>query len=497
MSEGSFGWLGCCSILFFIPLALYAAGGSLYAVGLVLYHYAGCLGRTFGKSPRYPEGSEPALKHYLYSAAWQDLASAIQSMNAVAAARRARAFEAGRGLVVGGCTAIFGAAWFVAVVTSIVVGYTIFYVLIALHSTVVAVCLVVVALVVGLLHATERVSMMVRRIYFVCPGRDCHRRIALPAYRCPSCAAQHNALIPGSYGAFRRKCQCGNRLPTLLLLGRGRIPAFCPHASCGRALNEVIGSVRNVHLSVVGGPYVGKTAFLTAAMLEIRRRGAVEMQFPESADEVAFRAAESRFERGIPVDKTAGASPNAMLLRIDDAGDRKVLLYIYDAAGELYAGGGDLQRQNFFAHTDGVALLVDPFSLQSVRVDRGREIAVLEPQIRASAELPQNVYDRLVMTLREQRGENVVDVPLAIVITKIDAAGIDREIESTGAREWLVRHGERNLVQSAAHDFRNVRFFACSALGRVPSADTGNAFVSRGVLEPFRWLAEANGVRLQ
>lgn len=145
--------------------------------------------------------------------------------------------------------------------------------------------------------------------------------------------------------------------------------------------------------------------------------------------------------------------------------------------------------------TVGVALLVDPFSLESVGIGRRREIAALAPRIRASAEFPQDVYDRMLMVLG-QRGGNCLDVPLAVVVAKDDAAGIDREIDTVGVRDWLIRHGEGNLVQSAEHDFGAVRFFTCSALGRAPSATATEPFVSRGVPEPFQWLAEGNGVRL-
>jgi hypothetical protein len=490
-------WLLAVFFIYVVPAV--AGVAAIVAVLWILYRHGVALKSTIRNTRRIAGGDEPAIQQYFYGAAWHELRVAAGSTNQSAIAQCGKTSKLGKTFFREKpevATVPLGIACYIVLAVSAPVAYVALGASIVLHATVVIVCVGALTIFVGVLRSAELVSMVVRRIYLVCPNRDCHQRIALPVYGCPRCGARHKALLPGSYGATRRRCRCGNVLPTLFLLGRSRIPAFCPHASCGKPLNEAIGSARNVHLSVIGGPYVGKTAFLTAAMLEIRRKGAVEMQLPDRADEAAFEAAASRFEKGIPVDKTACASPNAILLSIEDAREQKSLLYIYDAAGELYAEGSDLRRQKFFSHTNGVALLVDPFSLESVGIDRRREIAALEPRIRASAELPQDVYDRMVMTLRGQRGGNRLDVPLAVVVTKVDAAGIDREIDAVGVRDWLIRHGEGNLVQSAEHDFRIVRFFACSALGRVPSSTATEPFVSRGVLEPFQWLAEANGVRL-
>lgn len=459
-------------------------------VVVILYHHAIALKDTLGKTPRVEEGEEPAIKQYFFSTAWTELQEATATARETALARYEGVFEVVAKMVDGGCLFLPVILAYIALpLAAALVASVVSATVVVLHAAILIVCSGVLVTLIAVLRGSELVSMAVRRIYLVCPNRDCHRRIALPSYRCPQCAAVHKALLPGSYGAFRRRCRCGTLLPTLFLLGRGRIPAYCPHESCGRPLSEAIGSARDVHIAVVGGPSVGKTAFLTAAMIEIRRRGAARMTFPERSDELAFQSAAERFERGITVDKTAGASPNATLVWVDDARQGQCLLYIYDAAGELYAGISELRRQNFFAHANGVALLVDPFSIDRLRIDRAGEIPT---GVRASAEAPQGVYDRVVMTLREHRGAGTVDLPLAVVVTKVDAL----DIRDQPMREWLLQNGERNLVQSAEHDFKTVRFFACSALGRTPSAGP-DPFMSHGVVQPFAWLAETSGVHLQ
>jgi hypothetical protein len=509
--------LYCAAVMaYFVYVVPFIAGAeAIAAVGLILYLYAEALIATVRKTPRIAEGPEPAVKQYFYATAWRELVLSITKTHQQALVFSQQAVGWGLALFKQepqAATFPIGFGLIVAGGASTIVGYVVFGAGILVHSVILAVCVSISGTIVGILRSTELVSMLIRRIYLVCPSRDCHLPIPLPVYRCPKCGATHKSLMPGSYGAFQRRCQCGEWLPTLFILGRSRIPAFCPHVACGRPLNDAIGSARNVHIPVVGGPFVGKTAFLTATMLEIRKKNSARMTFPEHSDEAAFDAAAQRFARGITVEKTIGASPNAMLVRVEDVHQGQSLLYIYDAAGELYAGTSDLRRQNFFTHAHAVALLIDPFSITEVRTNRARDLIALGPEIRASGEAPENVYSRLVMTLREQRKDSRISVPLAIIVTKVDAIGIEDEIAeiarafaasaaATGnkktpdaVREWLVRHGEGNLVRSAETDFKKVRYFACSALGRMPSISTG-AFKSRGVLAPFEWLAETNGVR--
>jgi len=501
---------------FVYAVPVIAGLGGVAAVFLILADHVEALMANVRKMPRSQEGREPAIKQYFYSAAWSELRLATAGAYS-SALTRIRTVGGRLASVISGEPELvmwpLGAGLFVAFGIAVIVGFVIFAVATSLHAILIGVVLAATAAAAVTLRGMELLSMFVRRIYLVCPNRDCHRRIALPLYRCASCGAQHHALLPGSYGTVRRRCKCGAWLPTLFLLGRSSVPAFCPHESCRKPLNEVIGSARNVHIPVVGGAFVGKTAFLTATMIEIRKKSSVEMTFPESADQSAFEAAAQRFARGVPVDKTAGASPNAMLLRIKDTRRGKSLVYIYDAAGELYSGASDLGRQNFLEHTSAVALLIDPFSLAQVRIDRARDLSAYATQLRASEEPAGNVYARMMLTIREQRGDkDRMPVPLAVIVTKIDAVGIENDIRalqaavtepdvtseqrfSTAVREWLMQNGEGNLVRSAERDFKHVGYFACSALGRMPVLSSA-AFVPQGVLTPFEWLAESAGVHL-
>ncbi|MFH1862862.1 MAG: hypothetical protein ABH878_08630 [bacterium] len=343
----------------------------------------------------------------------------------------------------------------------------------------------------------ERLSMVWRRISYVCP--HCYKPIALPVHLCSdvSCGAQHRKLIPGSYGIFKHRCQCGTRLPASVFWGRRKLQTLCPH--CLKPLNVAIGTSSNLHLPIVGGPAAGKSSFLMACILEIVKdsvKNGRSITFPETRDERTFLANKRQFEQGMPLLKTADLSPTAFLLKVAEPDGTEYLLYVYDAAGELYADSGDVRRRHeYFSMVDGILFLVDPFSIKKVRSDYQSQIAEIEGSLKPSAEAPQDVYDRMITTLRtfSKSKRELKRKPLAVVVTKLDSFDLATQI-CFSSREWLLKMGEGNLVRSIERDFDQVQYYACSALGHFPDGRT--PFQPVGVIEPLRWSLQARPVKV-
>jgi hypothetical protein len=464
---------------FLVPVL--AAAALAMAFGMVILKYGETLSRFIRRLPRKQEGAEPAIKQYFFAAAWREMPAVVDAAfdSLIESARKlGRRNAALRGKKDAALILPVMGGNYVALGVGAAGGLLVLGCLAVIHAALLSLCYSACVAAAAVLRTIEWLSMLVRRIAVVCPHEDCHRPIALPVYRCRSCGATHTALVPSSYGIVQRRCRCGTLLPTLFLFGRNRVPSFCPHKSCGKPLNTVIGTLRNIHIPIVGGPSAGKTAFLAASMLEIKRRPDVEVSFPDHAGQQHFRDVTARLGRGIPVTKTAPGSPTAFLVRMRDRKNRESLLYLYDAAGELYAGNDALQRQNYFGQSDAVALLIDPFSMKQVKVDRATELASVEHLLQVSPEPPQAVYELTVVTLREQLGgQSRIPLRLALVLTKVDAIGIDRElaalqrartVEHNGAdplqwsvREWLCRHGERSTTSPASVTSPAARSGAC------------------------------------
>jgi len=62
---------------------------------------------------------------------------------------------------------------------------------------------------------------------------------------------------------------------------------------------------------------------------------------------------------------------------------------------------------------------------------------------------------------------------------------------SARCREALARLGEGASLRALEQKFTRLRFFACTALGRMPDPRNLRPFESRGVAEPLLWLLEA------
>jgi hypothetical protein len=201
------------------------------------------------------------------------------------------------------------------------------------------------------------------------------------------------------------------------------------------------------------------------------------------------------------------------------------LLYVYDAAGESYQQMDSLRPHEYYGYTHGILFLLDPFSLPEVRGDFESELTRSANQVKPCAEEPQEVYARMIATFRQHpwMKNNLGRIPFAIVLTKADAFGLEKRIRATTpppapspsrlaamrdavsgkaespasavARQWLIEHGGGNLVRGAEQDFQNVRYFHCSALGRLPDGSP-LPFTPRNVIEPLAWLLARCGMRL-
>lgn len=510
---------------------LFLASSFLFPVGCaalvctVLYNYLSTMWREMVVGQGWadsPDGPEPAFKQYYFRKAYRDYWQVVEESWKPNRAAANWVVETGKKLFTNGAVLFtwpLGVTFFaIAAVGSLAAAIA--YVLFGLvHLALVLACAAVAMSTAVMVRAVEYLSMAWRRIFLVCPHGNCYRRISLPVYVCPNCGAKHKRLIPGPYGIFRRRCACTAKLPTLFLFGRNNLPSLCPHEDCQRPLSGAEGVVRNLHVPIVGGPAAGKTSFLMACMCELKERadgGDLALEFPEHKHQTLFERCSRDFQHGALVSKTAEEAPDAFLVRLKDGGGGQGLLYAYDAAGELYQQTDVLRRHEFFSYTHGVLFLLDPFSLPDVQVDFAPSLKAASDQIKPCEERPQDVYDRMIGALRQfsKMDGRFGSTPFAVVVTKSDAFGLAKQIEATSphaggngrsskddpeslaVRQWLIERGESNLVRSIENDFRRVRYFHCSSLGRLPDASS-SPFEPQGVLDSLGWILGRYDIKLE
>jgi hypothetical protein len=366
----------------------------------------------------------------------------------------------------------------------------------------------------GAARVAELAVLWVRGITIECGS--CHTRATRPMYRCPDCDAIHRRLVPGLAGVLHRTCRCHNRLPTLLALGKARLPAQC--AECQTQLPVKGLTAPTAHIPVIAGPTAGKSVFMQTAVTRLMVRGDENGGGGfEFADEGAKAEFELNVRRGADKDprqmeKTKTFRPRAYNIYVGRERTRaRRLLYLYDPAGEIVESVDRLADAQFLRFTRGIIFAVDPFSLRAVRSAADRSLL---NEVRASSTAAKSVLERFVETLRERfpSRDSLLKFPVAVVITKADgllglpgaahpyaalgpaAADPERRTErNTALRDWLCDFAaSRDLVASLENGFFAVSYFAVSYrdaldVEQMPQSD-GTAVTNDDPAAPVLWL---------
>ncbi len=466
---------------------------------------------------------QPAKKSYLFGKGYTDLANTVKgawalnraSMGKYAGNMKQARFKGG---VARGFQMMLN---LLAIVAVAIVGSAITAVFSLLNAAVLTVALAAGYLCLAVVRLADRLYLYWGRIFSPC--YECKEKSLIPTYICPRCGAQHTDLTPGAYGIFKRTCQCGEKLPSVFFNGRKKLKAVCP--VCGHVLNGR--ESRPVCIPVAGGRSVGKTAFITAFSREFIETVAPGKSFsitPYDEEKAAiYEEIKRDFASGSTRITAAPGSadrPSAVSfsffarhprLRLDR------MIHIYDIAGEVFTHNreNELQRQYEYCH--GIVLMADPFSIPSVRLRRREQLTEEDEAGIGLADLNE-VVNAFLLKLRQvtglsERKQSVV--PVAVVIGKIDSAGLEQELGEEAVRQlmsqkpetfkdpndtqdylcrrFLIDNGMAGFVNNINIQFKNNRFFACTAIGH--SRDRG-AYEPRGVMTPMEWLFQCADPRM-
>jgi len=359
------------------------------------------------------------------------------------------------------------------------------------------------------------------RIFFRCP--DCYEQMSIPIFICPTCSTEHSQLWPSIYGVFAHQCEkCSTKLPTLRLkipgvnlIERDSLKRICP--GCHVQLNAGIGTGTNLHIPIVGGPSTGKSNFIVMATREFKQTYEqvyhYTITFTDSKHELDYNANVKLLSTGHELLKTTEIVAHAYNLKIQSPRVRvPKLAYIYDAAGEAYNSSENTKLQEFFKYIDGIIFVIDPFAILGYRRMHESEIQQYQNLIRPSALDVMQAYERMFQMFEDsvglRKGKRFPH-PLAVVMTKVDALNLDFEVGTHAARnmllqnptianeedainilvrDFLVRYELDHFVREVEMQFSNVRYFSCSALGRMPDESDNRCFMPIRVADPLLWL---------
>jgi len=446
--------------------------------------------------------AEPAIRSYFFRKGYVDLAATIaESWRLNLAAARLHFDRAGTAMAGQGAEKALAAFFGAAGISVVLFGTALFLAASFLHIFVLFAFLLLIYYAFSLILVAERGYLLGRGFFTVCPA--CHSKESLPVYFCPVCSAAHRRLIPSSYGILWRTCTCGNKLPTTFFLNRDRLQSSC--ASCGHLLKEGHFLSRKAFVPVLGGPSVGKSAFLFSALGQLldkaRSRGLVP-SFVETRTGDEYLRVSQALERGDPPAKTINALPHALNVELAAASGEKTVLYLYDPAGEAFTETDGLALQKYQGFLSGVVLMVDPFAAPAVREEYRSQIGPVISGLMPSGIAAEDALGRFFIGMERNfglaKGARMA-LPVAVVVSKADAFDLPQRLAlgdhrlSTSAtvRDALVKWEMGDIVQQIETRCANVRYFSCSALGRIPDG-VGRAFEPQGVLQPLEWVLGAS-----
>jgi hypothetical protein len=329
-----------------------------------------------------------------------------------------------------------------------------------------------------LLRWLDAAMSQLRGIRLTCPS--CHHRVIYPAYECPGCGTRHRDVRPGRYGLVRRICACGQRMPTLLLLGSHGMTAYCPHSGCGAPMAKGAGTAREIVLPMVGATTAGKTRMMLALATTLVDERPLPGLCAQPADPHTTGRL-SELQRSLrskgDTDKTLpGDAMRALSFNLNGGRVRR-LVHIYDPPGERLNDSARLHELRFMRMADTFVFVVDPLAIPDVWQSLDPRSQGRYQQFR-SAQPPDFIFSQVLQNL-EGMGVQPRRKALAVAVTKSDlTAGIpicaDLGDGSDAVRAWLSdRVGMDNMVRAIDKAFGDVRYFRTTTRSE-PGTTDGN-----------------------
>jgi len=360
------------------------------------------------------------------------------------------------------------------------------------------------------------------QISYICP--TCHKPMTIPVHICDKCSAEHKLLWPSVYGIVSHRCSgtssrpvCNNKLATFGK-ERDKLSKRCPH--CTTPVEGLGGT--NVHIPIVGGRGVGKSFYITMAMMSLMEEAPskdLTVTLPDINHDREYREKVRMLKAGNQLKANIKDNDSATAFNVQiKKKQQKVpkLLYIYDAAGEYWAKEEDAQRQKYFEYVHGVLFIIDPFSIEKVNTKYESQLSSTPGIINKSEESLDIAYENMLVafeTLSNLKRNLKFHQPIAVVVTKCDAFDLDDSIGGVAAVNYMRDHPEitsereaihklvedflneysGNFLRNLKNQFANVKFFSCSSVG-VNNDPSINGFKGSRVLDPLLWLMEQNQV---
>ncbi len=458
---------------------------------------------------------QPAKKSYYFGKGYVDLwrtikGAWIRNANSISAYGVRLSDLGGRSWI---AKIFWGAVYILAMLAVIICGSAITAAITTLNVVILLVFMAIIYLGFTLIWITDRLFLVNKKIFTAC--HECKEKSLIPTYICPKCGEKHTNLTPGVYGILKRTCNCGQKLSTTFFNGRRHLDAECP--LCGHTLSDR--ESRPICIPVVGGRSVGKTAFITAFSEDfistVAPAKGFDIEFYNSNKQQIYNEIKQDYNNGTTRmtkgsnDRNTASSVSFSFFVKHPAFSPERLVHVYDIAGEVFTDNNENEVQKQYEYCQGIVLMIDPFAIPSIRHKYEGQLSPEDIAGIGSADINE-IINTFLNKLREITGlsdNKMSSVPLAIVISKIDSAGLEDDLGTVAVnklmseqpekftdfydtqdhlcRVFLKENNMESFLSNTCVQFKTHRFFACSAIGH--SRDKGK-YNPKGVMPPMEWL---------
>ncbi|MGW4232078.1 TRAFAC clade GTPase domain-containing protein [Streptomyces sp. NPDC004980] len=347
--------------------------------------------------------------------------------------------------------------------------------LLLLHALVVVLLMGGARFVAGTLRAVDRTVLWMKRLRtgMLCP--HCFERVPYPAYDCPRpvCRRRHADIRPGTYGIFRRRCECGERMPTLLMLMSrdARLQAYCVYPPCRKPMNADAGHMPEVVLPLIGGQAAGKTQLMAAMLLSMENaaaRGGPSITLADADSEANYQVLREVLRMRGHTRATQKALPRAHSFVLG-SGRSERLVHLFDTAGERFVDRDETDALRYAQAAHTFVFVLDPMAVKDFWTTLEPSPGAVLDRTLASTVDPEEVFGRSVHAVAAM-GAPLKRSRLAVAISKTDLLAEHglvpgRLDDSDDARAWLRDGlGLSSFVQAMELEFQEVRFFCTAAV---------------------------------
>ena len=334
---------------------------------------------------------------------------------------------------------------------------------------------------------------------FTCPYCIREYNASEILHECPDCG---NTSVPTAFERTRVKCKTP---------GCHGLAARLKCPKCGREIPKTALETTNLPFSIIGVSESGKSNYITVMLEELKKRGhdfnlvlGHQTEYTRTHQEENYQTI---YHKHQPVEATSTKEPPPQIWYVKNLGKqygRIVPTYsftIFDGAGEDHETRMDISQAvvRYIRASKAIILTLDPLILSGVR-ERG---IVDETKMKNSLvgslgreKSAVDIVNNLAAYIKSARGirvEQLLDVPVAVVLTKFDlilsgntipqdklihrpslsrVSGtlymselqqIDQEI-----RYWLHTIGEAAFIRTLEAHFQEISFFGVSSYGKPP-----------------------------